>query len=246
MLVNDECCLQKFPSSKTNFIIIITVVVMGVIAVAAISFFVYLRKRRKARNAEKNLKVKSDFSKPVVEYYDSNRVVSFKGPLVSRESEQDYSVTDSSALNSVSNIAIDTFKSPVNIDSLPEGSYKVKVAFPYSATMVDELTLVVGDVLYLVHTFNDGWAYGINIESKQQGVFPKVCTKELPRVENVIDETVIENEIINDEIVDKNFEKRLSSLQPNEIYRPEDRTRVPFSLYLSQLDDVADEENKES
>jgi hypothetical protein len=215
LIVNDECCSQKFQSSgsKTNLIIGTGVVILGVILVAVIAYFVYLHKR-KAKSNKKALGLETAPStKPPVEYYDSGRVVSSFDSVRNSQNtkEVDSQVTSSSlAEYSASDMGIDTFKSPITMDALPEGSYKVKVIHKYDAIMPDELSLTVGQVLYLAHTFNDGWAYGINIESKLQGVFPKVCVAKTMTIDT--SKTSLVGATIESP-VDDNIKKRFSSLQ---------------------------------
>jgi hypothetical protein len=52
----------------------------------------------------------------------------------------------------------------------------VTVTHPYDATLQDELALAVGDQVYIVKEFDDGWALGVHAVTQQAGAFPLVCT----------------------------------------------------------------------
>ena len=253
---NDECCAEKFQLSgnKTNLIIGTAAVILGVITVALISYFVYLRRRRAKVEYPDSVPIENLLSaKPAVEYYDSNRELSHTPSIVdsgiSKKSDSRIT-TDSAADYSNSEMIIDTFKSPISIDALPDSSYKIKVLHKYDAIMPDELNLVVGDVLYLAHSFKDGWAYGINANSKLQGVFPKVCVASILTVDTT--KPVVGAAI--ESPVDDSFTKRLSSLnvigpqrsslQVHSNTISDERTRVPFNQYLAQLDEVEAEDTK--
>eukprot|EP00834_Sanchytrium_tribonematis_P005827 NODE_381_length_8377_cov_0.385238.p4 type:complete len:308 gc:universal NODE_381_length_8377_cov_0.385238:5586-6509(+) len=51
----------------------------------------------------------------------------------------------------------------------------VLVVHPYNATLDDELTLNVGDMIAITKEYQDGWALGYNHSSKMEGVFPAAC-----------------------------------------------------------------------
>ncbi|KAI8915844.1 hypothetical protein EDD86DRAFT_197005 [Gorgonomyces haynaldii] len=53
---------------------------------------------------------------------------------------------------------------------------KVQVFEDYEAGMDDEMTVKVGDVVIVNEEYDDGWAFGVNISSGREGVFPMaVC-----------------------------------------------------------------------
>jgi hypothetical protein len=56
----------------------------------------------------------------------------------------------------------------------------VVVTHAYEATLQDELVLNVGDKVYIVKEFDDGWALGIHKETEKEGAFPLICTESLP------------------------------------------------------------------
>ncbi|KAJ3393854.1 hypothetical protein HDU84_000817 [Entophlyctis sp. JEL0112] len=57
----------------------------------------------------------------------------------------------------------------------------VKVKQLYTATANDELSLVaIGDEIYVLQMFDDGWAFGVDRKRGSRGVFPVVCCSGLP------------------------------------------------------------------
>lgn len=54
--------------------------------------------------------------------------------------------------------------------TIDESQYRVK--HPYQAEKPDEITLVVGDEITVMHKFDDGWFIGRSNTSKQCGIFP--------------------------------------------------------------------------
>ncbi|KAJ3166506.1 hypothetical protein HDU88_003375 [Geranomyces variabilis] len=55
--------------------------------------------------------------------------------------------------------------------------HRAAVIEGFEAREHDEISLRVGDVVHVSQTFDDGWAYGVNVSSpgRQEGVFPVVC-----------------------------------------------------------------------
>ncbi|KAI8615365.1 hypothetical protein BC830DRAFT_1168655 [Chytriomyces sp. MP71] len=49
------------------------------------------------------------------------------------------------------------------------------VIIPYSATLPDELTLEVGDLVTVAEVFDDGWAKGTHVRTGAVGTFPSAC-----------------------------------------------------------------------
>ncbi|KAI9331162.1 hypothetical protein BDR26DRAFT_870484 [Obelidium mucronatum] len=53
------------------------------------------------------------------------------------------------------------------------------VMYPYTATQQDELALIPGDSIMVVRRFDDGWAFGVSVQSGCRGVFPEACVEGL-------------------------------------------------------------------
>ncbi|KAJ1558461.1 hypothetical protein HK405_013625, partial [Cladochytrium tenue] len=51
----------------------------------------------------------------------------------------------------------------------------LRVRFPYSPTLPDELPLQAGRDVLLLYAFDDGWALGLDPASRRQGTFPMAC-----------------------------------------------------------------------
>ncbi|KNC97925.1 uncharacterized protein SPPG_06915 [Spizellomyces punctatus DAOM BR117] len=57
--------------------------------------------------------------------------------------------------------------------------YRAVVTESYDPLEVDEVLLNVGDIVHVHKVFDDGWAYGVNTNTGQTGVFPHVCLQTL-------------------------------------------------------------------
>jgi hypothetical protein len=55
----------------------------------------------------------------------------------------------------------------------------VKVVYEYIENLFDEMTMHVGDQILVKSRFDDGWAFGKNLTSKQEGNFPLACVAPL-------------------------------------------------------------------
>jgi hypothetical protein len=113
------------------------------------------------------------------------------------------------------------------ITNYPEGTREVKVVHAFKPTNDDELALCEGETLLLIKSFDDGWGLGSNPKRNEHGAFPLIC------VEIVDDDTGIMMPTTSTADV----KKRVSSMAVSDIVRSSRRSKVPFSLYLSQLDE---------
>ena len=59
------------------------------------------------------------------------------------------------------------------------------VIFEYTANLFDEVTLNVGDQIAVKAKFDDGWAAGTNINTKQEGSFPLACVGTLSQYQEL-------------------------------------------------------------
>jgi len=59
-----------------------------------------------------------------------------------------------------------------------------KVAHKYEPQKADEMCLRVGDIVTVDQSWDDGWAYGKNLSSKDQGIFPLDYLIKLPPTSN--------------------------------------------------------------
>ncbi|KAJ9088369.1 hypothetical protein DSO57_1023824 [Entomophthora muscae] len=55
------------------------------------------------------------------------------------------------------------------------GHLAATVHFRYQPVLADELSLDVGDRVFIQHKFDDGWAIGIHMISRKAGAFPMAC-----------------------------------------------------------------------
>jgi hypothetical protein len=67
-------------------------------------------------------------------------------------------------------------KAPIGISSFQSGEQSgaqitetVRVVHEYVENLFDEMTLNINDRVLVNTRFNDGWAFGLNLDSKQQG-----------------------------------------------------------------------------
>jgi len=58
----------------------------------------------------------------------------------------------------------------------------IPVASGYDARELDELTLQIGDKITVKAVYSDGWGWGINNTTKEEGVFPVVCLARKPNL----------------------------------------------------------------
>jgi hypothetical protein len=54
---------------------------------------------------------------------------------------------------------------------------------------IDEIELNLGDAVIIKESFDDGWAFGLNITTNNQGSFPLICLSVLSANENVPSDT---------------------------------------------------------
>ena len=62
---------------------------------------------------------------------------------------------------------------PTRVVSL--SAVTLRIVHPYTPTLADELSLVVGNEVILLQAFDDGWALGMDPLTGVQGAFPVVC-----------------------------------------------------------------------
>jgi len=67
---------------------------------------------------------------------------------------------------------------PVQDDCDPD----IPVSAGYDARELDELTLQIGDTITVKAVYTDGWGWGINNTTKEEGVFPIVCLARKPNL----------------------------------------------------------------
>ncbi|THY56908.1 hypothetical protein D6C97_04952 [Aureobasidium pullulans] len=62
----------------------------------------------------------------------------------------------------------------------PPGSTVHRVQLEFKPSMDDELELKVGQIVRVLHEYDDGWALCIRMDRSQQGVAPRTCLSKLP------------------------------------------------------------------
>lgn len=170
-------------------------------------------------------------------------------------SDADTVVTTAATKAEVPRVKFEESSMLVAFEDLPAGSIKVQVMHPYSASMNDELELVAESIIYLVKSFDDGWALGVDPKTGKQGAFPTVCVKELQQLEETsakpvanespaaepteskseaVPETDDSSQVFNSETIRKRHSSLM--LQNFEINEKSGRNKVPFNHYISQLE----------
>ncbi|KAI5239130.1 hypothetical protein E4T43_06914 [Aureobasidium subglaciale] len=62
----------------------------------------------------------------------------------------------------------------------PPGSTVHRVQLEFKPSMDDELELKVGQIVRVLHEYDDGWALCMKMDRSQQGVAPRTCLSKLP------------------------------------------------------------------
>ena len=55
----------------------------------------------------------------------------------------------------------------------------LRAAYAYNSRLADEIHLSVGDILYLIKVYDDGWGKAYNLRSGKEGIFPLSFTKRI-------------------------------------------------------------------
>jgi len=105
------------------------------------------------------------------------------------EKESINNKTDGNNLNNDENNLIDPKRlskriSTINANETNESDCDpdIPVASGYDARELDELTLQIGDKITVKAVYSDGWGWGINNTTKEEGVFPVVCLARKPNL----------------------------------------------------------------
>ncbi|KAJ3128719.1 hypothetical protein HK098_003711 [Nowakowskiella sp. JEL0407] len=117
-------------------------------------------------------------------------------------SEQGFQQADDTAVLSPAPIAQD--------EELPPAE-TMEVAFNYVPNLSDEIYLYVGDPIIVKCKFDDGWAFGFNMTTKQEGCFPVACV--VPLNTAAATDTESQTKSKTQSIISaKDYKKRQSSL----------------------------------
>ncbi|KAJ3272646.1 hypothetical protein HDV01_005393 [Terramyces sp. JEL0728] len=256
---NTKQCCQSYLLSingssgnkSTKIVIVVVSAVVGVCLLVAlgIGFYCY-RKGRNYENTPRNLtyddaqKNRDYYNAPTPKYVEPASPYSsaFNQAAVQQPQPAAYpltgmpvsknatSVVDSAVVN-IGTPAIEDIISPATVAGsavgvIPEGSKKFKVVHPYSSTMEDELALVVGSPIYLLKEFDDGWGLAFDPERGAQGALPMVCIEP---------DFGVTTEHSKEEV---RISKRLSSIPALAKDDSKERSKVPFSQYIEELDEI--------
>lgn len=64
-----------------------------------------------------------------------------------------------------------------------DGAFVTKqVIFDYAGNHSDELSLTIGDQILVKKTYDDGWGFGFNNQTKEEGAFPLACVSSLDKL----------------------------------------------------------------
>ncbi|KAK3717982.1 hypothetical protein LTR37_005408 [Vermiconidia calcicola] len=70
---------------------------------------------------------------------------------------------------------------PINGAQTARGPNNVhRVQLDFKPSMEDELELISGQIVRMLHEYDDGWALCIRLDRSQQGVCPRTCLSKLP------------------------------------------------------------------
>ncbi|KAJ3068181.1 hypothetical protein HDU99_003277, partial [Rhizoclosmatium hyalinum] len=61
---------------------------------------------------------------------------------------------------------------PMGVSQPPKGSNIHTAMFNYTAQMPDEINTLAGDKVAVKHEYDDGWGFGMNLRTRQEGSFP--------------------------------------------------------------------------
>ncbi|OUM70241.1 hypothetical protein PIROE2DRAFT_27740, partial [Piromyces sp. E2] len=53
-----------------------------------------------------------------------------------------------------------------------------RVLYDFEPSLPDEMEIQAGDIIRTEETFEDGWAYGINMSTGKKGTFPMNCLED--------------------------------------------------------------------
>jgi len=82
-----------------------------------------------------------------------------------------------------------------------------RVLYDFQPSLADEMELQAGDIIRTEETFEDGWAFGINMTTGIQGTFPMNCLEDDYATEN-------DNKSF---VSDRSHSRRTSSLNPQSV-----------------------------
>ena len=110
-----------------------------------------------------------------VAYSSSKQSQSFYSNPSSYRSEPEVSNRVSSQLNRRTTSTNSTVSSVLDkeiISLLIKSQHHYKCIREYTPTMEDEVEIAIGDILVVSHQYDDGWAYGVNLNTGGLGVLP--------------------------------------------------------------------------
>jgi len=82
-----------------------------------------------------------------------------------------------------------------------------RVLYDFQPSLPDEIEIQAGDIIRTEETFEDGWAYGINMTSGKKGTFPMNCLEDDYATDND------EKSVISERSQSQSRSRRTSSLQ---------------------------------
>jgi hypothetical protein len=135
-----------------------------------------------------------------------------------------------------------TSVNPANLTTALElQGTKVVAIHPYEATLDDELSLIPGQQFIMLKSFDDGWALGL-MDGKQ-GAFPLVCIETLDAAgmlqESAQDWSALpptpQETVLNHDV---KIARRLSSMILHDLAKNGTRSKVPFSTYIQELENM--------
>lgn len=134
--------------------IIIAGIVGAVILVFVIAFLVYSTMRKRHSTKTENNHTLSSISSDFFKSGEKGK----SGTLASTNTGVAYTST------------LPTPPETENIQGGAQVTETVKVIHEYVENLFDEMTLNIGDRVLISTRFNDGWAFGLNLDTKQQGI----------------------------------------------------------------------------
>ncbi|KAJ3305590.1 hypothetical protein HDV03_001235 [Kappamyces sp. JEL0829] len=96
-------------------------------------------------------------------------------------------------------------------DNMPPET--LECIFEYKANLFDELTIAVGDAVQVAKKYDDGWAFGYNLNTQKEGTFPFACLGNPGDRDSRFDSELRDSSALGDSrMYDSYYSKRASSM----------------------------------
>jgi hypothetical protein len=182
-LTNDSCCSKLLTPSSASLSpgIIAAIVILALLVLVGIAMLIYMQLRKSYGSESTSPTYQKDpFESAKIPNYNPNiRPTSYitggSGTLNTNRQSFLMGGGNQNKTSALSGLSTGT----------PFNAYKlVVVTHVYESTLQDELDLQVGDKVYIIKEFDDGWALGVHKDTEREGAFPLVCTEDVSEAAN--------------------------------------------------------------